>query len=85
MHPDFHGHGYMTEAAGAVLAVAFEQIGLRRVIANLDPRNTGSAALCRRLGMRKEAHFVEDFWSKGEWTDSAIYALLAREWAGRRG
>jgi aminoglycoside 6'-N-acetyltransferase len=73
----------MTEAAGAVLAVAFEQIGLRRVIANLDPRNVGSIALCRRLGMREEAYFVEDFWSKGEWTDTGIYALLAREWASR--
>lgn len=83
MHPDVHGRGYMSEAAGAVLAVAFEQIGLRRMIANLDPRNAASAALCRRLGMRHEAHFVEDMWSKGEWTDSGIYAILAREWTSR--
>jgi len=81
MHPDFHGRGYMTEAAGAVLAIAFEQIGLRRVIAELDPRNAGSTSLCRRLGMREEAHFVENLWFKGEWGDTGIYALLAREWA----
>lgn len=80
MHPDFHGRGYMTEAAGAVLAVAFEQIGLRRVIANLDPRNAASVSLCRRLGLREEAHFVEDVWVKGGWADTGIYALLAREW-----
>jgi RimJ/RimL family protein N-acetyltransferase len=88
MHPDFHGNGYMSEAALAVLGVGFRDVGLRRVIANLDPRNVASAALCRRLGMREEAHHVEDMWSKGEWTDSRIYALLAREWpelSGRSG
>jgi RimJ/RimL family protein N-acetyltransferase len=80
LHPEFGGRGFMTEAARAVLAVAFDTIGLHRVIANLDPRNTASIALCRRLGMREEAYHVEDYWSKGEWTDSGIYALLAREW-----
>lgn len=29
--------------------------------------------------MRREAHFIQDFWSKGEWTDSYIYAILASE------
>lgn len=29
--------------------------------------------------MRKEAHFIRDYWSKGEWTDSLIYAMLASE------
>jgi len=47
----------------------------------LDPRNHASAALCRRLGMREEARFVEDLWFKGSWGDTAIYAILDREWA----
>src|SRR5436190_1234172 len=55
-------------------------IGLHRVSATLDPRNEASAALCRRLGMREEAHHVEDLWFKGEWGDTAIYAILDREW-----
>jgi RimJ/RimL family protein N-acetyltransferase len=80
LHPDFAGRGYMTEAARAVLGLAFEQIGLHRVRAELDPRNVTSVALCRRLGMREEAHFVEDLWFKGEWGDTGIYAILAREW-----
>jgi RimJ/RimL family protein N-acetyltransferase len=80
LHPDFAGRGYMTEAATAVLDVAFGRLRLHRVRAELDPRNTTSAALCRRLGMREEAHFVEDVWFKGAWGDSAIYAILEREW-----
>jgi RimJ/RimL family protein N-acetyltransferase len=84
LHPDSTGRGYMTEAARAVLDIAFGTIGLHRVIADLDPRNAGSMALCRRLGMREEAHFVEDLWVKGEWGDTAIYAILDREWAAQR-
>ncbi len=80
LHPDYQGRGLMTEAASTVLDIAFKTIGLRRVMAELDPRNAGSVALCKRLGMREEAHFVEDLWFKGEWGDTGIYAILAREW-----
>jgi RimJ/RimL family protein N-acetyltransferase len=81
LHPDFTGRGYMTEAASAVLSLAFAELGLHRVTAELDPRNAASVALCRRLGMRQEAHFAEDLWFKGAWGDTAIYAILDREWA----
>lgn len=81
LHPDHVGRGYMTEAAGAVLQIAFGDIGLHRVIAQLDARNDASVALCKRLGMRDEAKFIEDLWFKGEWGDTAIYAILDREWA----
>lgn len=81
LHPDHTGQGYMTEAARALLRIAFAEIQLHRVVADLDPRNQTSIALCRRLGMRQEAHFVEDAWSKGEWIDTLIYAILEREWA----
>jgi RimJ/RimL family protein N-acetyltransferase len=84
LHPDHTGHGYMTEAASAVLDVAFDTLRLHRVAAVLDPRNTTSAALCRRLGMRAEAHFVEDLWFKGEWGDTGIHAILDREWRAAR-
>jgi RimJ/RimL family protein N-acetyltransferase len=80
IHPDFAGQGYMTEAAGALLEIAFGTLGLHRVFAQLDPRNDPSIALCRRLGMREEAYFVEDLWFKGAWGDTAIYAILDREW-----
>jgi RimJ/RimL family protein N-acetyltransferase len=83
LHPDLRGRGYMTEAAGAVLEIAFSELGLHRVSAELDGRNDASATLCERLGMRREAHFVEDLWFKGDWGDSVFYAVLDREWAAR--
>jgi RimJ/RimL family protein N-acetyltransferase len=85
LHPDFAGQGYMTEAASAVLDTAFADLRLHRVLAQLDPRNDASVALCKRLGMREEAHFVEDLWLKGAWGDTGIYAILDREWPPRQG
>ncbi len=82
--PRHAGRGYATEAAHAVLRLAFEHYGLRRVVANLDARNDRSAALCERLGMRRETHRLGDFWSKGRWTDSLEYALLREEWRAQQ-
>lgn len=78
--PGSGGRGYATEAARTVLRLGFEHFGLRRIVANLDARNDRSAALCERLGMRREVHRLGDFWSKGTWTDSYEYALLREEW-----
>jgi RimJ/RimL family protein N-acetyltransferase len=80
VNPAHQRQGFATEAARAVLAAAFDTMQLHRVCADLDPRNEASIALCLRLGMRHEAHFVEDLWFKGDWGDTDIYAILDREW-----
>lgn len=80
--PHAQGHGYGTEAARLLLGLAFEELGLHRVYAELDPRNTASVRMCERLGMRHEAHHIEHLWLKGEWTDTGVYAILEREWHG---
>lgn len=80
-HPDHQGHGFATEAANAVLRLAFERLGLHRVHAELDPRNARSVALCRRLGMREEARFRQDLWFKGAWADTGVYAMLASDFS----
>ena len=30
--------------------------------------------------MRREGHLRENWWLKGEWCDSWIYAMLDRDW-----
>jgi RimJ/RimL family protein N-acetyltransferase len=85
LHPDHQGRGYATEAAEAMLELAFETYDLHRVVGRLEPRNTASARVLERLGMRKEAHLLENEWVKGEWQSEAIYAILAREWRQARG
>lgn len=78
--PDVAGQGFATEAATALIEIAFGTYNLRRLIAHLDPRNTASARLCERVGMTKEAHLRQDYWAKGEWSDDAVYGLLRTEW-----
>jgi RimJ/RimL family protein N-acetyltransferase len=82
--PAFHGRGYATEAASAMVDLAFTGLGAHRVIGHIDARNTASAAVLERLGMRREAHFVENEWVKGEWTDDVVYAILSSEWQAHR-
>lgn len=77
LDPAAGGHGFATEAAIAMLGVAFEHYGLHRVFAQMDSRNTASANLAQRIGMRQEAHLRQDWWSKGEWTDTLIFGMLA--------
>jgi RimJ/RimL family protein N-acetyltransferase len=78
--PGYHGNGYATEAAAELLALGFGGLGVRRIIARLDARNTASAAVLQRIGMRQEAHLVQNEWFKGEWTDELQFAMLASEW-----
>lgn len=80
VHPDAGGRGLVTEAVRALLDLGFGHFALHRIYAELDPRNDRSRRMCERLGMRLEAHRLADFWSKGEWTDTQQYALLASEW-----
>lgn len=83
VHPEAQGRGYATEGARALLGLAFAGLGAHRVVAQLDDRNTASARLCERLGMRREAHHLEDEFCKGEWTSTLVYALLEREHRAR--
>ena len=78
------GAALAAEAAHAVLHLAFGDLGLHRVIARIDARNMASARLVARLGMRQEAHLIENEWFKGEWTDELDFALLASEWPSQR-
>jgi RimJ/RimL family protein N-acetyltransferase len=80
VHPDHHGRGYATEACRPLLRFAFEEMGLHRVVGRLDARNTASARVLEKLGMRREAHLVENEWVKEEWQSEVVYAILDREW-----
>jgi len=74
------GQGYATEAAGALLALAFERLGLHRIFATCDAANAASARVMEKAGMLPEGCLREHRMIKGCWRDSLVYALLAREW-----
>jgi RimJ/RimL family protein N-acetyltransferase len=51
IHPDVQGRGYATEAAGAAIAAGFEQLGLERLVAVVEPGNVASRRVTEKLGM----------------------------------
>ena len=77
------GHGYALEAMTALLDVLFPALDLHRAYGRADARNDASIGLMRRLGMRQEAHLVENERFKGEWGDEVVCAVLRREWDAR--
>jgi len=82
--PGMQGRGLATEALGAVVAALFERHGAHRVFARADDRNGPVQRMLARLGFRCEARLIDADWFKGEWATLRVYALLQREWAGRR-
>jgi RimJ/RimL family protein N-acetyltransferase len=83
-NPAYRGRGLATEAVGGLLRVGFEGMGLHRIAGHLDARNTPSARVLERAGLRREAHLVQNEFVKGEWTDELIYGILRREWEARQ-
>lgn len=83
--PAYGGRGYATEATALMVEMAFSVLGAHRVSGRLDARNTASARVLERLGMRREGHFVENEYVKGEWTDELVYAVREDEWRSQRG
>jgi ribosomal-protein-alanine N-acetyltransferase len=74
------GRGLMCEAVGLVLDRAFGQLGLHRIEANIQPGNTRSLALVRRLGFRREGLSRRYLLIGGEWRDHERWAILSDEW-----
>ncbi|QSB04616.1 GNAT family N-acetyltransferase [Natronoglycomyces albus] len=76
------GHGYATEAARVLLQWAFDTLDLNRVQAEADTRNVASARVLEKLGFLHEGTLREDCIVNGDVSDSWVYGLLRRDWAG---
>ena len=82
--PEHQGRGYATEAVSAILDRAFRHFRIHRVTGSVDPANTASIALLRRLGFRQEAHFIQSYRTPDGWADDLVFALLGTKWRARR-
>ena len=68
----------MFEGMIAALKYGFNEMQLHRVEANINPLNIPSQAILEKAGFVKEAHFKENYFYNGYYTDSAIYCLLTK-------
>lgn len=78
--PTTWNQGYLTEGARALLGFCFRQLKLHRVWGECNPKNAGAVKVMETLGLRREGHLIENAWLDG-WQDTAIYALLEREFS----
>ena len=75
----------MGEALTALFGFAFGPMALRRLEADVDPRNENSLRILGRLGFRREGLLRERWNVGGEIQDTAFLGLLAREWRSAAG
>lgn len=75
------GNGYMHEALQALIAYAFQELGLHRIEADVDPRNSASIRTVERLGFEREGYLRERWQVNGEIQDALFYGLLRSEWS----
>ncbi|HEX2316693.1 MAG TPA: GNAT family N-acetyltransferase [Thermomonospora sp.] len=71
------GRGYAAEAAAALLAFGFQDLGLHKISATCDPDNAASVRVLTRIGMRREGHLRDHLHLRGRWRDRLVYAALS--------
>jgi RimJ/RimL family protein N-acetyltransferase len=77
------GHGYMAEVLPALLAFAFDALGLHRLEADVDPRNAKSLRALERVGFRREGYQRERYFLNDELQDAVLLGLLEHEWRAK--
>jgi RimJ/RimL family protein N-acetyltransferase len=78
------GHGYATEAVGALVAHLFDTVGVTRVEGKLHPDNLASAMVLERVGMLFEGHTKLSFWLGDDNSDDWIYGMTRGDWEAWR-
>lgn len=78
--PSHQRRGYATEAVTAFIETLFATGRFRRLTAVIDSRNARSIVLAERLGLRREATFIEDQYFKEVWISTLVYAARKAAW-----
>jgi len=76
------GRGAATEAAGAMLRVGFERLGMHRIVVRIAAGNLASEQVARKLGFTREGLLREEVKIGGRWVDHSIWGILKREYGG---
>ncbi|GAS81205.1 GCN5 family acetyltransferase [Paenibacillus amylolyticus] len=78
--PEFWQQGYMTEVAQEIVEYGFNNLELNRIEAFVEPENTGSRELLKKIGFSEEGILKENYYWKDRFVDNVIYAFLKKEY-----
>lgn len=79
----YERQGLMSEGLALILDRAFEELGLHRLEANIQPLNTASIALVKRAGFVYEGTSRRYLQVDGVWRDHEHWAMLVDDWHAR--
>ena len=73
---DYWNQGIMTEALSLIIDFGFKRMRLNRIEAQHVVANAASGRVMEKCGMKKEGILRGRIYSKGEFRDMAMYAIL---------
>lgn len=75
----YWGRGIMTDAVKAYVVYAFEELGLRKLVAHCFELNIGSARVLEKSGFKLEGRLRKHFRKDGRLLDARIYGVLKED------
>lgn len=79
LHKDYIKMGYMSEALNKVIEIAFKELNLHRIEANIIPKNVASQNLVKKFGFQNEGLSKKYLKINGIWEDHYHFVLLNSE------
>jgi RimJ/RimL family protein N-acetyltransferase len=80
---DLWGQGYGKEALHLLLAYAFDELNLHRVMLRVFATNERAIRAYKSVGFVEEGRMREDIYRGGEWVDSVVMGILKHEYRKR--
>lgn len=80
LHPDYWGRGYVSEAARALIDLAFKELNLHKIELSCFGYNLQSQRVAEKLGFTLEARIRDRKDARGNRCDDLRYGLLRSEW-----
>jgi ribosomal-protein-alanine N-acetyltransferase len=77
---DYWGKGIIPEAVTRVIKYGFEDLGLEKIFAQTDLRNTPSQEVMKKMGMTKEGIFRKHAIAQNKRRDIIYFSILKSEW-----
>jgi RimJ/RimL family protein N-acetyltransferase len=75
IHPDYQGRGFATEATLGLIEFGFLSLGLERIVAQCDTRNSASCRVMEKAGMTRVGTHLNHCEIKGRLTHSFEYGI----------